>query len=253
MVMMVAMEMPHALKRATRFAIDLVLPPQCAACGTRVLEPGLICADCYQELAFLPPRVCGPCGLPLNKDRTRPGCSLCRDNMAPNFGASRAAVAYEGRAREMVLALKHADRADMAAAMAQLMVRNLPSDSARYDLIVPVPIHRWRLLSRKFNQAGLIGTALRQKLEQLGDAAPPISHALVRARPTKPQRGSPGERRKNVQAAFRLEARAEVRGKTILLLDDVMTTGHTANECARVLLEAGAAQVDVMTFARTLV
>lgn len=247
------MEMPYALKRATRFAVDLVLPPQCAACGTRVLEPGLVCADCYQELAFMPPRVCGPCGLPLNKDRTRPGCSLCRDGGAPYFSAGRAAVEYEGRAREMVLALKHADRADMAAAMAQLMMRNLPDDPAQYDMMVPVPIHRWRLLSRKFNQAGLIGTALIKKLEAQGEAAPPLVHALVRARSTKPQRGSPGERRKNVLAAFTVPTPQKVRGKTILLLDDVMTTGHTSNECARVLLEAGAKRVDVMTFARTLV
>lgn len=250
---MVAMELPHKLKRSARFVVDLVLPPQCAACGTRVLEPGLVCADCFQALAFLPPRVCGPCGLPLNKDRTRPGCSLCRDGAVPYFSAARAAVTYEGRAREMVLALKHADRADMAAAMAQLMLRHLPGNAAQYDMIVPVPIHRWRLLSRKFNQAGLIGSALTKKLEAQGEAPPPITYVLERARSTKPQRGSPGERRKNVQAAFTIKAPARVKGKTVLLVDDVMTTGHTANECARALLEAGADRVDVMTFARTLV
>ncbi|MGB0922185.1 MAG: double zinc ribbon domain-containing protein [Alphaproteobacteria bacterium] len=241
------------MRKTLRFAVDLALPPQCAACSARVMEPGLICADCFKEMAFLPARVCGPCGLPLNRDRTRPGCSLCRDNMAPCFSAARAAVEYDGRAREMVLALKHADRADMATAMANLMVRNMPDDPSAYNLIVPVPIHRWRLLKRKFNQAGLIGQAVQTRLRAQGYEKLPLQHALVRAKSTRPQRGSPKARRDNVMAAFALDRVAKVEGAQILLIDDVMTTGHTANECARILLEGGAARVDVLTFARTLV
>lgn len=241
------MQLYAHIKQAGRFALDLALPPGCPACGARVLEPGALCPECYQDMNFLPMRVCGPCGQPLNADRTRPGCDLCRGGGAPAFHNARAATVYEEAGRNMVLALKRTDRADIAMAMAALMQRHMVQDGAFYDALVPVPVHRWRLLKRTYNQAGLLAGFMARRLSL------PVSHALVRVRATRPQRGSPAARRRNVQAAFVLSNRANVKGQRLLLIDDVMTTGHTANECAVTLLDAGAERVDVLTFARALV
>lgn len=228
--------------------IDLLLPPRCLACGEIVEAPGTFCPPCWSTLRFITPPICEACGLPF--ELPQPVGALCAACLAkpPRFSA-RAAFAYEGAARDVVLGLKHADRPHLAADMATQMVRTA-GDWVTDGVIVPVPLHRWRLWKRGYNQAAELAKALARR-----SGAPILVDALVRHRPTPSSQGlNPSERRRNVRGAFRVAERAKPRiaGRCIILVDDVFTTGATADACARMLLRAGAGSVKLLTLARVV-
>ena len=239
----------RAFRKTAEEGLNMVLPPHCGACDAPVDVPGRLCAACWNEVGFIVPPYCAGCGLPFEIDAE--AGALCGDclRQAPAYRRARAALLYRGVGRDLVLALKMADRTWIASGLAGWMA-NAGAELLRdADLIAPVPLHRWRLLSRRFNQSALLAAALSH------DSATPWSaDLLIRARATKSQaRLSANERRKNVRGAFRLRKRhaGRVSGKTVLLVDDVLTTGATAEACARALLQGGAAAVDVLTLART--
>ena len=232
---------------ALHAVIDYALPPRCAGCGTPVEADGRFCSACWQELRFIAPPWCAGCHRPFDFEAA-PGerCEDCRARPPRHAGVS-AAVAYGDTARRLALALKYGGRMGVADTMAGLMRRHLPRDA---DLIVPVPLHRWRLWQRGYNQAGLIGAGLAK-----GGTAAFVADALIRTRRTPPLRGMDGrERARVVGGAFAVNpARAAaVAGRRIVLVDDVHTSGATVEGCTDALLGAGAARVDILCWARVL-
>jgi len=228
--------------------VDLVLPPRCPACRTIVDGDGRFCPACWPQLQFITTPCCARCGVPFEHDRG-PGaeCAVCLAE-PPRYAVARAAMVYGGPARTAILALKHGDKPWLAGIMAVHMARAGAALITAETLLVPVPLHRWRLWRRGYNQAGLLAQALAKRT-----GADIAIDALERVRPTPPSVGmGRAMRAKNVRGAFKVRDRGLVKGRTILLVDDVLTSGATADACARILRRAGAASVGVLTFARVV-
>ena len=239
-----------AFGRAAMVALAAVLPPRCLGCGEPVADLGTLCAPCWSRLSFLAPPVCAACGIPFEYDAGAGAiCGACAARR-PAWGAARSALIYDEASRGLILALKHGDRTDSAPALAGWMAAAGRDMLTAADIVAPVPLHRWRLLSRRFNQSALLahGVAARAGRGCLPDL-------LIRRRRTPSQgRLSASARQRNVAGAFRVNpARAEsLPGKRVVLIDDVQTTGATAESCARTLLLGGAVAVDVLTLARVV-
>jgi ComF family protein len=237
-------------RRAGRSLLDLVLPPHCVACDAVVDAPGLLCTECFRQTGFITEPFCARCGVPFaaealgGPDHLCPGCRTS----PPVFRRARAALRYDAQGRRLILPFKHADRTEIAVALAPHMLRAGATLLREADVLVPVPLHRGRLFHRRYNQAALLAKAVGRLAgcECLADA-------LRRPRATASLgEKSAAERAAEVADAFavRRARAARLRGRRVLLIDDVMTSGATANACAKVLLEAGAASVDVLVAAR---
>lgn len=226
---------------------DFALPPRCPGCGAVTGADHRFCVACWSSLTFLGPPWCAACHLPFDYDRGSDAlCAPCMESPPAHDGV-RAAVAYGAVARGVALKLKYGGRLGCADTMARAMLRLMPADA---DLLVPVPLHRWRIWSRGYNQAGLIAAALSRASSVPTDVA-----MLRRVKATPVLRGlGPKGRRKAVLGAFALApgARERLRGKTVILVDDVHTSGATAEACTRVLKRGGAARVILLCWARVL-
>lgn len=226
---------------------DLALPPRCGGCGAPVEADGRFCTDCWASLRFIGPPWCAGCRLPFDIDLGAGArCDDCLSRPPRHAGVS-AAVAYGPVARKLALKLKYGGRMGVADTMASLMRRHLPVDA---ELLVPVPLHRWRLWRRGYNQAGLIAAGIAR-----GSGLPCATAALTRTRKTPVLKGLSGrERARAVAGAFAVTpAGAErVRGRQVVLVDDIYTSGATADACAAALLDAGAARVAILCWARVL-
>ena len=228
--------------------LNLLLPPLCLACDAPVDRNATLCGKCWSAIHFIAPPWCSCCGAPFEAPVGEG--MLCASCIAypPAFAAARAAMLYDDASKPLLLGFKHGDRTYMAAPLAGWMQRAAADLWAEIDLLIPVPLHRWRLLQRRYNQAAL----LARKLGVLTDKSV-LPDGLLRLRPT-PAQGhmNRAERAKNVKGAFGVNPRhhAAIQGKTILLIDDVLTTGATVNVCSEVLLGAGAREVNVLTLAR---
>jgi ComF family protein len=243
--------MPSAaatLRALAASAVDFALPPRCPACGAILPDPHRFCLACWQALNFLGEPCCVRCGLPFEYDAGEQAeCGRCLAEPPP-FDRLRAAVAYGEVARGVALKLKHGGRPGVAETLAVLMLRHLQPGSDA--LLVPVPLHRWRIWKRGYNQAALIAAALARRSALA--AAPDI---LRRTRATPMLKGlGRRERALAVRGAFKVteEGRALLRGRPVILVDDVFTSGATAGACARTLKRAGAASVDVLCWARVV-
>ncbi|MDB5474768.1 MAG: Amidophosphoribosyltransferase [Phenylobacterium sp.] len=229
-----------------RSGLDLIFPPR--GLDGAPSQAGGLAADSWSRIHFLDGPVCDGCGAPFEYDQgpgARCGGCLARPRA---FAAARAACLYDDASREPILKLKHADRPDLGPLFALWIGRAARELVAEADAVLPVPLHPLRLLKRRYNQAAEIARPLarREGLAYLPDA-------LIRRRATDSQAGKSGSgRRRNVAAAFEVPdgKRALIEGKRLLLIDDVMTTGATAEGCARALRKAGAARVDVAVVAR---
>ena len=236
--------------RSALLALDFLLPPHCPCCDTQVQAQGTFCAGCFSGLNFITAPLCRRCGLPFGSAAQGGLAGVCLTCTAhpPPWHEARAAWIYDDAARRLILPFKHADRQELAEVLARHMARAGRALLARADVLVPVPLHRWRLFRRGFNQAGSLGRALCKH----GDGAL-IPDALRRIRRT-PTLGplSAAERARILQGAFavRPSCAARLRGARVLLVDDVMTSGATAAACTETLMAAGCAAVDVLVAAR---
>jgi ComF family protein len=230
---------------AWRAGLDMLFPPQTIDAGPRPLAGGFS-AHAWTRIRFLDGPVCDGCGIPFEFD---PGarCAACLAKPRA-FDAARAACLYDETSRDPILKLKHADRLDLAPMFARWLSRTARGLIDEADAIAPVPLHPFRLLRRRYNQAAEIARPLAAMT-----GTPYLPDALVRRRATATQGGKSGSgRRRNVAGAFDVPpGRAkQVAGLRILLIDDVLTTGATAEGCARALKAAGAARVDLAVVAR---
>lgn len=236
------------LRLAARAGVDLLLPPQCMLCTAHVTPGGTLCPDCWARIDFVTEPMCPRTGRPFGHD---PGAGVLSVEALEGriaYGRARVVARYEDGIRELVHALKYRDRLDLARPLGHLMARSGQCLLAEADCLVPVPLYRFRLWRRRYNQAALLarwaGAAAR---------VPVRTDLLVRTRPTRPQVGLTGtQRRRNVSGAFAVPDHLvpEVAGRRIVLVDDVITTGATVDACVRCLRRAGAASVDVLALAR---
>lgn len=243
-----------AFAGAGRVVLDAVLPPLCLGCNEIVSAPGALCASCWQGFSFISVPHCACCGTPLAEDlgpdALCAGCLVRR----PRYHRARAALVYDDQSRRLVLPFKHGDRTDIARACGGWMARAGADLLASADLVAPVPLHWRRLFMRRYNQAMLLARIVVRAAARDEDLrlAPDL---LRRQRWTGSQAGlGAKERRRNVREAFDVHSkwRPMVADKTILLVDDVLTTGATVEACARALQRAGAKGVDVLTLARVV-
>jgi ComF family protein len=226
-------------------ALDLIFPPQ-ALDGPDAAQSVGLTADAWSRIRFIAEPCCDGCGAPFDYDIGE-RCALCQARPRA-FARARAACLYDEASRDLILKLKHADRTDLAGLFVRWISRAAADLVAEADAIVPVPLHRWRLIARRYNQAAEIARPLARRC-----AAAYLPDALVRARHTDSQGGKSGSgRRRNVAGAFAVPdaRRRQVEGRRILLIDDVLTTGATAEACAKALLKAGATAVDLAVLAR---
>jgi len=239
-----------ALRRAGRVALDLLLPPHCLTCDSPVGAPGQFCPACFARTGFVTAPLCDSCGVPFEaagQGGLAGTCADCREH-PPVWGAARAALRYDDQARRILMPFKYGDRIEVARALAPHMARAGAELLRAADLLVPVPLHRRRLLSRRYNQAALLAQALARLTGR-----PAVLDGLRRVRPTASLGHRSGaQRRAEVAGAFQVRASrvAILLDARVLLVDDVLTSGATADACARALLDAGAARVDVLAAAR---
>lgn len=236
------------LRTAWGSALAIVYPPTCVVCGGATADPHALCPACWSRLRLIEDPFCPRLGTPFSVDLgTGPLLSPRAIAEPPVFERARAVALYDDVARRMVHRLKYEDRLDLAAAMAGMMGRAGAELLTQADCVVPVPLHRLRLWRRRFNQAALLARILAR------DAGRPYDPAcLLRVKATRSQVGlSRTARAANLQGAFRVPdtAKARLQGRRVLLVDDVSTTGATANAAARSLRRGGAGAVDVLTFA----
>jgi len=231
-----------------RYSADLILPAICVSCSGPITRHNLLCPECWRSLHLITPPLCNRLGTPLpGYEGAGPHISMQALANPPVFSRARAAAHYGGIMRRLIVRFKFEDKHEPLPLFIKLMReagRELLADAG---LLVPVPLHRLRLLQRQFNQSALLAKGLGRTA-----GVPVAVMALQRTRRTAAQVGLGHEaRRANVAQAFSLKpaARKSVRGKNIVLIDDVITTGATANACAEALLEAGASRVDVLAIA----
>ena len=223
---------------------DLMFPAACALCHAETGSPQALCADCWRDVAFLDPGGCVHCGRPLpgTPDEPEP-CEPCRRH-PPVWDRGTAVFRYHGAGRQIVLKLKHADRHDLLPMLAGWAARKGADLLDRADLIAPVPLHWRRRLARRTNQAA----DLARRLARGGPAFAP--RLLLRTQDTGNQGGKNRDQRiANVAGAFAPGPGAQIVGRHVLLIDDVMTTGATLNAAAQTCRLAGAAQVDILVLA----
>lgn len=230
-------------------ALNVALPPLCPACRELVGSNGL-CAPCWSKLSPIAPPYCERLGIPFAYDPGPGVLSMEAIADPPAYHRARAAVRYDEIARKLVHSLKYGDRLDLAPTAGRWMARAGSALLADADALVPVPLHWRRLWARRFNQSAVLARAIAEV-----SGVPVADNALKRVKATAQQVGlSQKERASNVQGAFQVppEGRALVKGRRLVLIDDVLTSGATADACARSLLRAGASGVDVVVFARVV-
>ena len=232
---------------------DAVLPPRCIVSGQCVVDCGTVSVDAWNSIYFISSPICKICGdsfeFGAKQGRASIVCTKC-SKTPPSFKRARAAIAYDGAGRDIVLGFKHGDKTHMVKTFAPWMMLAGGDILPLCDFLVPVPLHGLRLIERRYNQSNIIAKEISKK-----SGIRCLSDALVRARYTKSQGHKNSiERAENVKDAFVASKKAPpiLRGKSVCLIDDVITSGATANACASVLKSAGCKDVYVLTLARAI-
>ena len=240
------------LFRLSAALLDIVFPPACLACRKAIETHGALCPSCWDRMGFIERPYCERLGTPFVQDLGAEGL-LSPEAIAnpPVYARARAVARFdEGPARQLVHRLKYGDKLDMAKPMGAWMARAGAELLTEADMLVPVPLHRNRLWTRKFNQSAELAQVVSRHC-----GVPMDAFALARIKPTVPQVGlTRTKRAENVQGAFRVpdEARFRLIDRNVVLVDDVLTSGATINAASRALLRGGAKRVDVLVFARVV-
>lgn len=229
---------------------DLMVPPACPVCHAAVASDAGLCISCWQNLQFITGPVCRMTGLPMPVDLgTETISPLARANPPP-YTQARAAFAYKGSGAALIKRMKFGDRPELARLLARLIWSRIPDALPRHALLVPVPLHRRRLMWRRFNQSA----ELCRALSQLGGHNLAFE-ATARIRPTRQQIGlTRAGRKRNFRGAFAVpkSQHHRLKGRAVVIVDDVLTTGATVEAMARILRRAGAAPIYVVTAARVV-
>lgn len=247
-------DLTRGIAGLSRLGLNALLPPRCLSCGVTVHTPGALCSICWEGMDFLGPPSCACCGLPFAYDLGAEAlCGAC-SREPPAFDRARAVLRYDDHSRKLVLGFKYADRTEGAPAYGQWLARAGAELLRDADLIAPVPLHWFRLFTRRYNQAALLAHGLGRHLGRHSTASV-VPDLLERRRRTRPQgRLSASARRRNVAGAFAVKPghASLIEGRRVLLIDDVLTTGATVSACAKALRRGGAAAVDVLVLARVV-
>jgi ComF family protein len=228
-----------------KLLLDFALPPRCAGCGEVIEEVGAFCPDCWGQMEWLGNAGCQRCGLPLAGTELDT-CGRCLAD-PPKLDRMRAAVAYDELPRSIALKLKYGRKVALARTMARYMA-SLKGEWDADTVVAPVPLHRWRLWGRGFNQSGLVARELGLRWGLTTE-----HRLLKRIKRTQPLKGlNHNQRRKAVAGAFRAGQSTHLNGKTVILIDDVLTSGSTAEACAQALRRAGACRVELICWARVV-
>lgn len=242
--------MQKLAQKASRFAISALFPDTCLACRTLVAERGTLCPDCWGRLHLIAPPLCEVTGTPFQHDFGDNAISAEALADPPAYRKARAVTVHAGVARQLVQRLKYSGRTELAPWMAGWMVRAGSELTEACQVVVPVPLHARRYITRRYNQSAELARTVAAKADL--HFAP---GALQRVKATRQQVGlTATERKTNVRGAFKVPPEAEIMiaGRGVLLVDDVFTTGATIAAATRALLKAGAGHVDVLTFSRVI-
>jgi ComF family protein len=236
------------IKNIFRFILDVLLPPRCFVCRKTVYKENGLCSECFSQFHFLSNQCCPICGRPYTfpvENSKRLVCVKCLKN-PPKLKRLKAVFAYDDFSKSIILSFKHGDRTDIAPYFGKLLYQYGKEILSECDYIIPVPLHWSRLLKRKYNQSSLIA----KELEKISGKKC-LYNNLKRIKQT-PSQGhkTKKERFQNIKNALKVSNPEPIKGKTIVLIDDVYTTGATLNECARVLLASGAKSVMGLVVAR---
>lgn len=240
----------RVLREGVRRAADLVLPPTCLSCRRPAGVAGGLCPSCWQNIGFIERPYCEKLGTPFVSETGEGLLSPPAIADPPAYDRARAAARFSDVARDLVHLLKYGDRLDLAAPLGGWMARAGRELLADADALVPVPLHWSRLFQRRYNQSAMLAREVSRRAK-----LPVEDDILLRTRATRPQVGlARKERARNVQGAFAIApgARIRVKGKKLVVIDDVLTSGATADACARILRRAGAVRVDMLVLARVV-
>ena len=239
----------YLLKQTLNATLNLVLPNHCLACEEALSDEPYLCGFCSDQVSVINGPRCKECGKPVGEFSTRENrCAECKRHPL-QFSQASAPLPYSTVTRDLLLKLKFERKPLIADFFADFLAQHFASMSwlVKVDVVVPVPMHWFKHLVRSYNQAGLLANNMASQFGM------PVSNALKKTRHTQPQvRLARSARLKNVEHSIAVKKPADIRGKIVLLIDDVMTTGTTCSECARVLYEAGAEEVFALTVARAL-
>ncbi len=227
--------------------IDIILPPRCLLCGKAIHSDSSLCADCFSKINFINKPYCKHCGMPLDADIPDGLCCTNCLTAKQNLRLCRSAIKYDEISKRLILNFKFSDHLENKKLLCNwLFMAGEDIFKHGIDVIVPVPLHYARLFKRKYNQSAILAAGLSELCNIPADYA-----SLKKIRHTTPQIQCSGKQRtQNVKNAFQVVAPQNIKGKRIVLIDDVYTTGSTLNECAKALKKAGAKSVDALTVAR---
>lgn len=235
--------------------INSILPPRCAISGEVVEHQGMLSPSIWGNLNFIADPMCAVCGVPFDfdmgeqKDSPRAVCAQCLKT-PPIYQSARAPLIYDDGSRDLILSYKHGDQTQHVVTFLPWLQRAGAGMLQQADYLIPIPLHRWRLFSRRFNQSALVVNVLAKAMNKTA-----LLDTLVRVRATTPQGHLDSmARKRNVRKAFGVRGKfaSLLKGRHVVLVDDVLTTGATVEECTKVLLKAGVKRVDVLTVARAV-